>query len=166
MADEFTASLFRVRWRYRMQLVDAVEHAVSNAERLSAKTALERWDREYPELVPQIPTAYASPQLPTASPQLPRQATGLEGLSYGAATLPDDLSAQDPISLDTVDPDQAVYLEPNVVGGKATQLYDYAQIEKLLRQGSARSPMSRRPFARGDVKRVNRAAVESIIARM
>lgn len=158
MADEFTASLFRVRWRYRMQLVDAVEHALSNSERLLAKTALERWDREYPELVPQVPTGPV--------PQFPRQVTGLEGLSYGTATLPDDLSAQDPISLDTVDPDQAVYLQPNVVGGKATQLYDYAQIEKLLRQGSARSPMSRRPFSRGDVKRVNRAAVQSIIARM
>ena len=145
-----------VQTRYRQRLREDALYAATNAEKTAALAALARWDREHPELLP-----YFAGQ---EDPAQPRPVRRVDDLEYGTASLR-NVSPTDPISLGTVDPDRAVYLEPNVVGGKATAMYDYGQLDTLLARGHPRSPMTRRPFSEKDIKRAPRAEVERLIAR-
>lgn len=155
----FERSLLRVQYRYRQRLLEAVQDAASNTEKSAAVAALNSWDREHPELLPY----FGLPAEPRPPPE-PRPGRRLEDLQYGDAAL-DDVSAIDPISLDLVDPDRAVYLQPNVSGGRATALYDYGQLDTLLARRQARSPMTRRPFTASNIMRAPRGEVEQLVAR-
>lgn len=152
---DFERSLLRVQYRYRQRLLNAVQAAASDSEKDAAQTALTWWDREHPDLLPYFGLDPVPP---------PARVRRVQDLQYGTASLK-DVQPMDPISLDPVDPDRAVYLQPNVVGGRATALYDYDQLETLLARGQARSPMSRRPFSVSDIKRAPRAEVEQLVAR-
>ena len=90
----------------------------------------------------------------------------LEDLPYGTATLANNVAGTDPFTLEHVTPEEAVYLQQNLVGGKVKQMYDWAGVKGLLQQSKTESPLTRKKFTAADVKRVRTQAVRSVLARM
>lgn len=92
----------------------------------------------------------------------------LEKRVLGKNSLANDVSVKDPFTLETVNPDEAVYLATNLPPGsrKVQQLYDWEGIQGLLQQRQAVSPLTRKIFTEDDVKRVEASAVRNVIARM
>lgn len=92
----------------------------------------------------------------------------LEKRVLGKNSLANNVSVKDPFTLETVNPDEAVYLATNLPPGsrKVQQLYDWEGIQGLLQQRQAVSPLTRKIFTEDDVKRVEASAVRNVIARM
>lgn len=92
----------------------------------------------------------------------------LDKRELGRNSLANNVSVKDPFTLETVNPDQAVYLATNLPPGsrKVQQLYDWEGIQGLLQQPQAVSPLTRKIFTEDDVKRVEASAVRNVIARM
>lgn len=71
----------------------------------------------------------------------------------------------DPVTLENVNPRNAYYLVPNMGPGRTLHhVYDYATIRRIMRNTSV-SPMTRRPFTPGNVRRVQQHTVQQLRRR-
>lgn len=82
----------------------------------------------------------------------------LNNIPYGNLRLRDDSNLTDPVSLNAVPRNRAVYIEQNV-DGTVKHVYDYQTLRTVLemaRQTSrlGRSPMTRKAFAYHDLRRL------------
>lgn len=90
-----------------------------------------------------------------------RRRFALEGLAYGQHRAAPGLTLEDPVTLEDVDPGEAVYLTTNLVAaptrgrfGRVSAVYGFADtIVPLLQQARAESPLTRRAFGLQHVRR-------------
>lgn len=84
----------------------------------------------------------------------------------GGAAASNNLTGYNTYTLNRVDPNAAVYLQPNLNReGRVTALYDWNSIRQTLGQNPIQSPASRAPFTVNDVHRMNSNAVRAVIER-
>lgn len=94
------------------------------------------------------------------------KAYAISDIPYGDNVLANNISAKDVITLESVNPDTAVYLRTNLAGGAVKQLYDFEELEKILQQPIRQSPITRKQFEVSNVRRVRADAVRNILAKM
>lgn len=83
-------------------------------------------------------------------------AATLASFEYGPAELDDHFDGTDPILYEDVPLDKALYLATNLPrSGRIKQLWAFeGSIKRLLESGQLVSPITRKPFTRADIKRL------------